>query len=340
MTGRVTAAPDDLDALAAEVERMAGRRYSVNTVRSYETGIAQFSAWCATNGRQALPADASTVALWIARLCRPREGEQKLSPNTIKSRLAAIPYWHLQESAPVPDLTIAHQVRMTYQRERSDEGWKERRVDPFMRSDLLIIRDAIDFSKPIGVRDWAILLLSIAMMGRRSELSCLDITDIGLDGEWMVIRVCSSKTDQAGNQEFVQVRRGQDHTLCPVAAVLDLMRWMAMKGIEDGALFRAMQSKGTKLTIHGEAKSAEALTGRLSPQGFSRALQRMATHAGLDLDVAGHSGRATGATLSHIEGASLVEIADQGRWVRGSKALYGYLRALDMRKNNPIARVF
>lgn len=340
-----------LEEIQARLGELAETQHAENTVGTYANGWKQFTAWAAQHHLVARPATGQTVALWATSMTFPRvddEGQETwLSPNTLSTYLAAIPWAHVDLGLPVPDMTVADQVAANYHRARSDAGWKPRQVDPLELADLRKIRDSIDFSRPIGVRDWAIVMLTVALMGRRSEVACLDISDVALedddDGQqWLMIRICSSKTDQAGNQTIVQIPRGRDHTLCPVTALLNWMTWLAMRNIKSGPLFRSLQGAGTKLTVHGEAKSPEALSGRLTGHAIGRVFKRLSKRAGLSatLDIAGHSGRTTGVTLSYSAGARLTEIADQGRWKRGSTALQRYIRRIDMRRSNPIKLVF
>lgn len=339
----------DLEALRAEMYRLAERRYAGESLKAYRKGWQRFTDWCLANGLNPLPATGETVALWITSLTLAIEeagGDRYLSPNTVRTWLASIPWMHVEQREDLPDLKMAHLVLASYHRARSDAGWKERRVDTFSKGDLVAYRDAIDFSKPIGVRDWAVTMLAIALMARRSELTCLDIEDLALekddDGlQWLLVRICSSKTDQAGRQAIVKIPRGQDHTMCPVSAVLAWVSWLAMQGVESGPLILSLQREGTKLTINGEAKSEEARKGRLTGDGLSRMLKRRAKRAGLlDLDIAGHSGRATGVSLSYLGGAGMAEIGEHGRWAVGSAALHRYVRNLDMKIMNPMKKVF
>lgn len=326
----------DLETLKAQMLRLADRRFSDNTKRSYASAWRGFDQWCQTHGRCPLPADSETAALyatWLASLQR--------SPNTITTHLAAILAKHRNEHQDAPDLYDAHLIARSHRRERSDAGWSERQMDGLRVPHLRQIRDAIDFSVPIGVRDWAIIMLGFAIGGRRSELACLDITDVRLDPpHWLLVRLCHSKTDQAGVGKIVQIKRGQDHALCPVAAVLDWVGWLRMRGITEGPLFRSMQGWGTKLTIDGRATTPEARSGRLTGQGCSNVIKRNAERAGVDLDkLGGHSVRRGGATSAYEAGADANEIADHFRWKRGSQAMQRYLDAVDARRRNAMAKV-
>lgn len=54
------------DDQAAALGRYLEASQSANTVRAYRTDWIAWSAWCAAEGRQALPADALDVAVYLA----------------------------------------------------------------------------------------------------------------------------------------------------------------------------------------------------------------------------------------------------------------------------------
>jgi integrase len=74
----------------------------------------------------------------------------------------------------------------------------------------------------------------------------------------------------------------------------------------------------------------------LRPQGVDRVLVRAGERAGLPFRLTGHSLRAGLATEARRSGARDDQVADQGRWQRGSRALQRYFRRVDRWTDNAL----
>jgi site-specific recombinase XerD len=324
---------EDLGALT-----LPGRSYGADTREKYGRTWLLFREWCDAHGRCPLPADSETLTRYAISLAK-----QELSPNTITTRISAIRTIHrdptiagLRKPAkphPVPDGRMAADQARAYRATIAAAGWHERQMDPLLKQHLKKIREQIPFAKPIGVRDWGMIMLGFALGARRSELARLDIGDLRLDEpHWLLVRLHNGK--------IVEIRRGVDHTLCAVAAVLDWVAWLRMRNITDGPLFRALQGHGTKLTVHGLSQTTDARAGRLTPQACARVVQRHVRRARLELhNVAGHSLRLGGATSARMAGATAQEIADHFRWHNNPDTLAGHIDQLAARAHNPMAKV-
>ena len=108
-----------------------------------------------------------------------------------------------------------------------------------------------------------------------------------------------SKTDQEGAGQAVGVPRGKRAETCPVRA---LAAWLALAGIADGPIFRAVD------------KAHRVRPTRLSDRDVARIVKRAAERAGLDpARYAGHSLRAGLATAAAIAGAEERDIMRQTR---------------------------
>ncbi len=86
---------------------------SPNTMRAYRTDWVAWSAWCAAEARQALPADALDVAVYLAAAADARRarGEWAFSPATLDRKAAAIAAVHAANGLASP--TRADVVRLT-----------------------------------------------------------------------------------------------------------------------------------------------------------------------------------------------------------------------------------
>jgi integrase len=98
--------------------------------------------------------------------------------------------------------------------------------------------------------------------------------------------------------------------------------WRSGAGISEGPAFRRVDRHGNV----GEPP--------LSTTGVNQILTRAGVRADLPYPVTGHSLRSGFATEARRAGADDLAIADQGRWVRGSRALYEYIRRVDQWNDN------
>jgi integrase len=166
-----------------------------------------------------------------------------------------------------------------------------------------------------GLRDRAMLLIGFPIAARCSDLANLLVTDITqLDDRGLEITVRHGKSigDMA-------IPRRDNAATDPLRA---WRAWLAASGVTGGAAFR-------RIDRHGNL-STEGLT----TAGVNQILTRAGIRASLPYTVTGHSLRSGFATEARRAGADDVAIADQGRWVRGSRALYEYIRRVDQWDDN------
>jgi integrase len=170
----------------------------------------------------------------------------------------------------------------------------------------------------IGTRDRAVLLMGFAIGARRSALAQLHVADIELERRGLLVHRRWGKT--GADPEPVPIPYGVNRITCPVRAWL---AWQEAAGLTDGKAFRRIDRHGNI----GPSISAQAI-GTIVTEAGER--------AGLTIRFTGQSARAGLATEARRAGHSDVEIADQGGWVRGSKALLGYLRDHDRWERNAL----
>jgi len=259
------------------------------TLRAYATDWRGFAAWCAAHGVDALPATPHTVALFLADLTG--------RPSTLRRKLAAIAVMHRAAGHDSP--TEHGMVRATFAGIRRERG-----VAPRPKTALLVdeLRAAVATcgQRRIDVRDRALVLLGFAGALRRSELVGLDVDDVGCEGEGLVLRLPRSKTNQEGELEEVAVLYGSDPRMCPVRA---LQAWLAMSGISEGPLFRAVDRAG------------RVGRGRLTARIVGERVKKIGARSGLDSQsYAAHSLRSGFATSAARANKSEAAIMRQGRW--------------------------
>lgn len=351
----------ELDARLADT---ADKSHAANTHTTYTSAYKAFAEWCTFH---ALTPIIPTTTHRLGQFAEDQVS-RGMAPATITTRCSAIRSIHRRPNLAglpipavpyvLPDLTLVDDVVRKHRKELARAGWTPRQAEAMLLADLRKIKASMSenggFRRGIDLRDWAILTLAFALGARRSEISCLDITDIAIDPDdpqWLMVRICFSKTDKNAAGEVIMVKRAQDHTVCAVAAVLAWIQWLYMYNATDerkvvaGPLFRQMAGKGDTLTTHGLATTADALTGRLGGQAICLVYTRRSVAAeikgfrGRLKRFTGHSGRRGGATEAARAGATHTQMCDHFRWARGSKMVDLYIEEHDQKENNPMAAV-
>jgi integrase len=181
---------------------------------------------------------------------------------------------------------------------------RERGTAPKPKTALLVdeLRSALATcgERRIDVRDRALMLIGFAGALRRSEVVGLDVADVRFEAEGVVLRLRRSKTNQEGALEEVAVLYGSDPRTCPVRAV---QAWLAISGLVNGPLFRAVDRAG------------HVGSGRLTARIVGERLKKISVRAGLDpQSYAAHSLRSGFATSAARANKSEAAIMRQGRW--------------------------
>lgn len=281
--------PATLDALADQAFTYATASKSPATIRAYRSDWQHFTAWCAGHGLVALPAEPSTVALYLTDMTSTAK------VATLTRRLSSISQAHKTAGHESP--TGAQLVRTTMAGIRRTLGTAQVAKAPILTADLRAFTAGLEPDRLIDVRDRALLLLGFAGAFRRSELVALDVDDLvdGTDGLTVTIR--RSKTDQQGAGRKIGLPYGSNPATCPVRAY---RAWIAAAEITTGPIFRGVDR-------HGNVASA-----RLSAEAVALVVKRHAGRLGLDVgSYAGHSLRAGLATAAAQAGASERSIMNQ-----------------------------
>jgi site-specific recombinase XerD len=220
-----------------------------NTVRAYRADWAHFEGWCRARRRRALPASATTVAVYVAELAQTRKA------STVRRRVFAIAGAHRAASLEPPTRDVG--VRVAALRIERDQRARFRPTAPLTVDDL----EAMSVALPegaAGARDRALLLLGFGGGLRRSELVALDVRDVEATRRGLRMRV--------GGRPVV-LPFGSRPSLCAVTA---WRTWTRVGDLERGPLFRAVDRHG-----HMGAR-------RLSDRAVALVVKRAAARAGLD----------------------------------------------------------
>ncbi len=271
-----------------QIARDAGGAICGNTGRAVRSDLGIYAAWCAGEGKRALPAIPETVAAFVDAMAGVR------APATVRRYLASIAIAHRAVGAggtvasPLVKLALKrmHQSRGRRQVQAHGLTW------PLRQRLLKAAGDRL-----IDDRNRALLAVAYDAMLRRSEMTSLKVSDlleeVGGHGTLLVRR---SKTDAEGQGEIVWV--GPD-------SLRLVRRWRRRGGIGDGFLFRSLDKGGRVL-------------GALPPGQVARIFKRMARRAGLPESVvrglSGHSARIGAAQDMIAAGIELPAILQAGRW--------------------------
>jgi integrase len=191
----VTTARSYMDAARAE-----------NTRRSYRRAWAAFEAWCAREGRRALPAAPETVAAWMGWAARGLDGQRPLARSSINQALSAIQLAHRTAGQPFDrkHRLIAEAWDGISRTKAKTET--VRQAQPITAAELRTMLEDLTRAagkRPADARDAALLALGWSAALRRSELVGLDWEMVGggngyvrLDERGLVVVLAVSKSSQ------------------------------------------------------------------------------------------------------------------------------------------------
>ncbi|MBF6328053.1 site-specific integrase [Nocardia transvalensis] len=359
------------DDQAGALRRYLEASQSPNTVRAYRSDWVGWSAWCAAEGRQALPADPLDVAVYLAAAADARKpaGGWAFGAATLERKSAAIAAVHAANGLPSPTRTDV--VRLTLRGIRRTRRTQPQRKRPVLLHTLEQLLAGLPEpgwpSEPARRRDALVLLVGFAGALRRSEIAGLRLGDARVDidhasGEpVLLVQLPATKTDPTGAAaQRVALPRGSRPPTCPVCAYADWIRlrqahirhataglraWLDDTGPTDPHIHRCHGFTGTSgldpdlplfptISRHGSV-AATAMSGR----AVAELVKRYAARAGLDPDLfSGHSLRAGFATQAALGGASDREIMRQGRW-SNPRTVHGYIRTANPLEDNAVTKL-
>jgi integrase len=277
-----------------------------------------FTAWCALEGRESLPASVDTVKAYLHAMVRERGYWTRVGPDrrpewrelpkgyskgTIGRRLGTIRQRH--EDADLPSPTAHPVVKRVWEglrRTMGDEGrGAPRKVRAATGDVVLRMLATLDVDSVIGARDAALLTIGFCGGFRRSELAGIDIEHVEETADGLSILLPRSKTDQEGLGRTV----GIPYVPGPACPVRAWQRWINLAGITSGPAFRSVDR-------HGNVSARRREDGSLAPltdKAIALVIKRAAEAAGLDPRLfSGHSLRRGLATDAARGGATEVAI--------------------------------
>jgi integrase len=281
-----------IDARLNDHARDAAGAFAPNTVRALAADSRVFSAWCAGQGREALPASSETLAAFVDAMAEER------APATVRRYCASIASMHRAAGLVPP--TAMQPVRLALRRMARAKTTRQRQAEPLNRPALdrmLAAAGQGPDATVIALRDAALAAVAYDTLLRRSELVSLYIEDLApTTGEGTTILVRKSKTDPSGEGT---VKFLAPDTARAVRAYLD-----AIGAPTDGPLFRPVTRWGRAVP--------KALQGQEVPRIF----RNLAAAAGVRTarPHSGHSTRVGAAQDMLAAGLELGEVMQAGSW--------------------------
>lgn len=211
-----------------------------NTQRSYRAALQHFeSGWGGL-----LPASADSVARYLA------EHAASLALSTLQQRLAALAGWH--KAHGFADPTKSQLVRKVMKGIRTLHPMQQKQARPMQLEQVTEIVGWLENAMAVAAqrgdhaaqrrhtRDRALLLLGFWRGFRGDELARLRVEHVeAVAGEGMTCYLARSKGDR--NALGATFKAPALRTLCPVDAYL---AWIAVSGLTDGPVFRAVDRWG------------------------------------------------------------------------------------------------
>jgi site-specific recombinase XerD len=281
--------------LRQEVERFLEHALSENTWKAYRTDWRLFELWCAERDLMSLPAQAETVAGYIAHLA----SVEGCKAATIERKLSSISVRHGTRGLESPTKTVL--ARETLRGTRNTIGAAQTKKKPIVTDELARIIATCEALHPLAAaRDRALLLIGFAGAMRRSEIAALTLEDVTEVLEGLDVLIRRSKTDQAGRGRTVSIAYGSHLETCPVRT---LRAWLALSGVSSGPLFREVDRHGNL----GDDCLHPASVARIVKRACQLAGYDVVTHGGTRCAQGSpprppHAGAASGASSSRAGG--------------------------------------
>ncbi|MGH8389653.1 MAG: site-specific integrase [Pseudomonas sp.] len=307
---------------------------AANTVRSYRSALAYWSAWLQLRYGQALGdaplPPAVAIQFVLDHLARPlADGrwthllppsidaalvaarvKAKVGPlafNTVSHRLAVLGKWHRINEWDSPSEAPALKTLLREARKaQSRQGVAVRKKTALVLEPLQALLATCDDGVR-GIRDRALLLMAWSGGGRRrSEVVGLQLGDVRrLDADTWLYTLGNTKTETGGMRREKPLRG-------PAAQALS--SWLAVAPANSGPLFRRLY-RGDKVGAAG-----------LSADQVARIVQRRAKLAGLEGDWGAHSLRSGFVTEAGRQGVPLGEVMAMTEH-RSVTTVMGYFQA-------------
>ncbi|MEV6653935.1 tyrosine-type recombinase/integrase [Streptomyces sp. NPDC051219] len=293
------------------------------------TAMRGFEAWCAKEGRVAVPCTTATYTEYGRYLM-----DRGLKVSTIRNYMSLI-----RTSMPEgqqPDNTLFLRLLQVYRRTHKRASRVKQAFPITMPYLVPMMLKAEEDERPIGWRDAVMFAFGYRFLGRSIEDVDLDIEDLTITDDRIVVWLVKDKTHQ-NEEQTVTLHDRPDLNLVP-----RMRRWLgylASLGVTTGPVFRHLQKDGQLGSRVLATRRGDYLRGHT----VNERVKLWFTAAGLVTDgrpVSSHSLRAGGATDLGLADATDQEIAEAGRWRPDSPIPRKvYVRPAKDAKRDPFSRV-
>jgi integrase len=230
-----------LQPLVEKAQTFISKARSEATQRQYAASWNDFEGWTAAHGLGALPADPSTVAIFIA-------DRSTLAASTLAGRLSAINSMHRTHGYPDSPASRRHVVvRETLKGVLRAIGATRQQhgKDPLLSDDVRRVL-AVCGQNVAGLRSRCLLLVLFGGALRRSEAAALGIRDVTFVPEGAILEIRQSRAQEPGTGYQIPLPWGTNEETCVVAA---LRRWLDALRSQfgpqaSGPLFCAVSASG------------------------------------------------------------------------------------------------
>jgi integrase len=223
--GPAQTAPAVVAPAAGVPMRRPTARASPATLRLYAADWTAFETWCAGAGRAALPADAATVAAFLA------DAVPTLSPGALARRASAIGRQHRQHGVASPTADPAVKAVLRAARQTANPRQRPRPTPAQLRRMAAACGGDLT-----GLRDRALLLLAAGGLGPAAL--------VGLDVEHVAFAATAATVTPQGagvSPDRLAVLAGADRGVCPIQALRD---WLQVSHTSFGPVFRKIDRWG------------------------------------------------------------------------------------------------
>jgi len=295
--------------LLKETMRRIDGAYAPSTIRAYKANFARFIDYCEKLQTNALPADPSEIASYVAHLTKGG-----LKSAGIRIAVASISSIHKFNGYKDPGCHPDVLIEMRRMHRTLGRASRQALGITIRILEKMIAKTTNDLR---GVRNKALLLLAYDSLCRRTELVSLKIEDIAYDNRSIpiLIRLRRSKTDQEATGRVIRI------TLKTQIAIKE---WVDGANIHEGFLFRAISNSGH-------------ISNCLSPGQINRIYKKMAVVAKIPAEevkaISGHSLRVGAAQDLVNSGVSLPILMNRGRWSKPDTAMR-YVEELELSNTN------
>lgn len=300
-----------------------------NTTETYTKGWKVWQRFCAEQGLPETEGSRGALVAFVAWMLREGRttsgGSRGYAPTSAHSHLTAAIVGLRDRGHPVTKdhhseararlEAIATKVAKTG--ERRGRG-KAQAAD---LESLHLIAGACDDTLT-GHRDLALILTGFHFASRASEVSGLLLADITIHPRGIKVAVVTGKTRRSVRTVAIPYNN-KEPAICAAQA---WQRWLVAYGRTDSTApaFPRIDRWGH-------------VGGAMAPDAVTSAVARIAKRSGVPLRWTGHSLRSGLATEGRKNGKDPVNIAKQGGWAPGSKAMLGYMQLADEWDDNAAA---